>query len=129
MQVINVTRSHRLDQLTAEVYAAAPALVETLSDGRRLARGWLSSSGDTVTIVAPDDVDLTPARAAIDAHAPAADYDPQPFQRAAARYLRRQIAPQLPGLLAGTSTLSSADSSRALAALVYLLLDAAARKE
>ena len=103
----------RLNQLHDEIVAALPGLRAALT-----VEGW-GTSGARLTF--PDDADGATIESVVAAHAPDEAYTHDPRRRQAARYLRDTIGPLLPGLIAGTTSLTTAQRDRAIAALCILV--------
>lgn len=123
MKRLTFTRAHRLNQLADEVATAFPAWFPTGPDGRRTALASIQGDGDRIVIEAPDDATEAAVAVVVNAHVADAAYTADPQRQQAAQYLRNTIGPLLPGLIAGTATLTNAQRDRSIAALCVLVRD------
>lgn len=121
MPTLTFTKKHALDQLADEIVAAFPAWIVVAPDGERTARFTLTERGDEITLIVPDGTDPAAVASVVTAHVPDATYTPDPQRRQAALYLRNTLGPLLPGLIAGTTTLTTAQRDRSIAALAILM--------
>lgn len=93
MKLITVTKTHRLDQLADELFAAFPAWRAVGPDGQTRTAVSVTSNGSAVTLIVPDETDEAAVLTAINAHTPNPEYTAQPLVRQAKRYLRNTIVP------------------------------------